>query len=150
MKRAVRAIIIKDDNILVMRRDKFGKQYFILIGGQIHLGESLEHALLREIHLETMVRTANHRLVYIEHAEAPYGDQYVYLCDYISGVPVLHPEAGERLINAGGDNTYTPLWMPLSQLKNVAFRSEKLKRKILRHTQQGFPTNVQEFSSTID
>lgn len=149
MKRGVRAIIIEDNNLLVMKRDKFGKQYYTLIGGHVGLGESLEKALLREIHEETMVHTANPRLVYVEEANEPYGTQYIYVCDYISGVPILHPDADERKINKGGQNIYTPMWLPLNQLQNVPFVPKKLAQKILRHYKNGFPEQPQTFKAEI-
>lgn len=149
MRRCARAIIIEDDNILLMRRDKFGQQYYVLIGGHVKEGEGLERALYREIHEETMIRVANPKLVYLEHAEQPYGDQYVYTCDYISGVPMLHPDSDERKINHGGDNLYTPMWIPLSSLPRLPFRSEALKQRILEHLKTAFPDEPEEFNSTI-
>lgn len=147
MKRAVRAIIIEDDNLLVMKRDKFGTHYYTLIGGHVDLGEGLEKALFREIQEETRVRIANPRLVYIEVAPAPYGTQYIYLCDYVSGIPMLHPDADERQINKGGQNIYTPMWVPLERLSDLPFLPEKLKKKILQHAKTGFPEEPQEFKS---
>lgn len=146
---AARAIIIKDNNILLMKRDKFGDQYYTLIGGHVELGESVEKALLREIHEETMIRVANPRLVYKEQAPKPYGLQYIYLCEYISGIPMLHPKADERKINALGVNIYTPMWVPLSQFKDLPFRSKSVHKKLIRHIQHGFPADTQEFKSTL-
>jgi ADP-ribose pyrophosphatase YjhB (NUDIX family) len=45
MRKAVRAIIIKDDKLLVMNRNKFGKVYDTLPGGNVEIGETLEQAL---------------------------------------------------------------------------------------------------------
>lgn len=149
MKRSVRAIIINNDNILLMRRDKFGTQYNILIGGHVQDGESLEKALYREVHEETMIRIANPKLVFIDHAEPPYGDQFVYVCDYISGVAMLHPEADERRINQAGDNVYTPVWVPLQKLKTLPFRSDELKQQILTSLEAGWPDQPIEFKSRI-
>ena len=146
---AARAIIIKDNHILLMKRDKFGEQYYTLIGGHVELGESVEKALLREIHEETMVRVANPRLVYKEQAPKPYGMQYVYLCEYISGIPMLHPKSDERKINALGLNIYTPMWVPLSQFDGLPFRSKTIHKKLIRHLKHGFPDDVQEFKSTL-
>jgi ADP-ribose pyrophosphatase YjhB (NUDIX family) len=46
---SVRAIIIKDKSLLSMRRDKFGMQYYTLIGGGVDVGEDHETALRRWI-----------------------------------------------------------------------------------------------------
>lgn len=145
----MRAIIVHKDNLLVMERNKFGQHYYTLIGGHIELGESQGKALLREIHEETMVETRNPRLVYIEHAEAPYGIQYVYLCEYVGGVPLLHPKSDERAINTGGNNLYTPRWLPLGELANVPFRSKQLQQRLLDHIKNGFPDEIEEFTSNL-
>jgi ADP-ribose pyrophosphatase YjhB (NUDIX family) len=149
MKRAVRAIIVNKGNLLVMKRDKFGHEYYTLIGGHVELGESMEKALIREIHEETMVRTSEHKLVYIEETGEPYGTQYIYTCDYVSGTPMLHPNADERQINKGGENLYTPMWLPISKLRSVPFRSNNLKQKLIKHLADGFPSKVSEFKSVI-
>lgn len=133
-----------------MHRNKFGSEYYTLIGGHVELGEGLEKALLREIHEETKLHVANPRLVYIEESSAPYGTQYIYLCDYIEGVPVLHEKSDEAAIGKAGQNVYTPMWLPLSKLNDVTFRTEKLKKKILRHVKVGFPDKPQEFRSNIE
>lgn len=150
MKVAVRAIIINNENLLVMRRDKFGKRYFTLIGGHVEMGESTEKALLREIHEETRLHVAKPRLVFIEHAPAPYGDQYVYVCDYVSGVPMLHEDSDEHSINKGGDNIYTPMWVPISELPKLPFRTDQLQERIVAGVKNGFPAQVEEYSSTIN
>ena len=147
MKQAVRAIIIHDNNILVMKRNKFGKEYYTLIGGHVEMGESHEVALLREIHEETMVHVAHPRLVFVEHAGPVYGTQYVFLCKYISGVPVLHPQADEVHINKLGQNTYNPMWLPLSRLAEVPFLSENLKHKIMHALKTDFPSEPETFTT---
>jgi ADP-ribose pyrophosphatase YjhB (NUDIX family) len=80
MKYASRAIIERGDEILVMKRDKFGQQYYILVGGAVDMGETAEQALIREVKEETGLVVDNFNLVFVEDAGAPYGIQYVYLC----------------------------------------------------------------------
>ena len=149
MKQAVRAIVINKDKLLVMKRNKFGHEYYTLIGGHVELGESVEVALHREVHEETMMDIANRRLVYIESASAPYGDQYIFLCDYVTGDPVLSPEADERQISALGDNIYQPMWLPIDKLASVPFRSDKLQKRLIKHIADGFPDMPEHFSSRI-
>lgn len=60
MKSAVRAIIIHNNNLLVMRRDKFGKRYYTLIGGHVEMGESTEKALLRKFMKKPGCMSATH------------------------------------------------------------------------------------------
>ncbi len=121
MRRAVRAIVIKNDSMLVMHRNKFGHQYYCLVGGGVDAGETEEQALIREIHEEASLEVANLRLVYIEEAGKPYGNQYIYLCDYVSGEPVLWEGSDEAKIHKLGQNLYSPGWLPLTDLEKVPF-----------------------------
>ncbi len=145
MRRAVRAIVIYGDKLLVMHRNKFGKEYDTLPGGGVEPGESLGQALLREISEETMVSIDNPRLLFIEHAGDPYGDQYIFLCDYVSGEPALRPDADENAINKLGQNLYEPGWVRINELSAKPFVSEKLKSKILQAIKVGWPAIPEEF-----
>jgi len=141
MRKAARAIIIKDGKLLVTKRNKFGSEYYILIGGGVDMGETLEQALQRELQEESGVQVANPRLVFTENAGDIYGLQHIFLCDYVSGEPKLDLNSTEYKINALGQNLYEPMWLPLEQLPAATFRSERLKQAILRGVRDGFPDN---------
>ena len=145
MRQAVRAIIIRDGKLLVMKRNKFGEVYYTLIGGGVDLGESPEQSLVRELYEETTMTAQRARLVFIEQAGEPYGDQYVFLCDDVSGEPKLSPDSEEAKISNLGQNTYEPMWLPLSDLASVPFRSETLKKKLLDGFARGFPPQTEVF-----
>jgi ADP-ribose pyrophosphatase YjhB (NUDIX family) len=140
MRKASRAIIIKDDRLLVTKRNKFGHEYYILVGGGIDTGETELEALYRELHEESGVEIApNPRKVFIENSGFMYGVQNVYLCEYVSGEPQLHPDSTEAKISRMGKNTYEPMWLPLGELEGAAFRTERLKRAILDGVKNGWP-----------
>ena len=132
MRKAVRAIIIKGDDLLVMHRNKFGTVYDTLPGGNIEMGETPEEALFREVLEETMVEFKNPTLVFLEHSDDIYGDQYVFLCEYVGGEPRLHPESEEEHINKLGENLYTPRWLPFAELATVPFLSDKLQHMLIK------------------
>ncbi len=146
MRQSVRAIIIKDDALLVMHRNKFGHQYRTLIGGGVEQDENLETALMREVHEETGVKIADPRLVFIEHAPEPFGDQYVFLCRYVEGEPFLDKHSEEAFLNLTTDNQYEPLWVPFKNMNDYPFRSEELKEQLLRAMRDGWPELPTEFS----
>ncbi len=148
MRRAARAIIIKDNHLLVMNRNKFGTIYDTLPGGNVELGETPEQAVYRELEEETSIKFKNPRLVFVEHSDDIYGDQYIYLAEYVSGEPALHPDAEERAINAMGKNLYTPVWLPLEKFESAPFLSDKLQEKIMNGINNGWPAEIEEFTST--
>jgi ADP-ribose pyrophosphatase YjhB (NUDIX family) len=147
MRKAVRAIIIKNSKLLVMHRNKFGTEYETLPGGNIEIGETPEQALIRELHDETQFEVSNLRLVFIEHCEHPYGDQLIYLADTSGTEPKLLPGSEEDLINKLGKNLYMPMWLPLHDLKRLPFATEELKSQILLALSDGWPETPKEFHS---
>jgi len=139
MRKCVRAIIIRGDELLVIHRNKFGTEYDTLPGGGIDPGETPEQALYRELAEETGVQITQPRLVYIEDAGSMYGVQYVFLCQYVSGAPQLAADSEEALISQKGQNLYIPTWIKLSELSKVPFVSPGLRDRIAHDCQAGFP-----------
>lgn len=141
MKQAARAIVFRDNKLLVIKRDKFGKKYNVLVGGGVEMGESPEEALVREAVEETGLKITEFRLVFIEEAGKPYGTQYIYLCKDPGGEIALDEKSIEKWLNINTDNKYSPDWLPLSELKSndVPFRSDKIRSAILNALKNGWP-----------
>jgi ADP-ribose pyrophosphatase YjhB (NUDIX family) len=143
MRRAVRAIIIRDGKLLVMQRDKFGHPpYYTLPGGGIDAGETAEQALKRELQEECSFTLTAGQQVFTEEAHDPYGTQYIYVCEAIGEEPRLHPGSDEAHIHQMGQNLYTPQWLPLGELSTVEFLSVPLRQGIMYGIRHGFPTEV--------
>lgn len=139
---AARAIVLHDKSLLVMRRNKMGQRYMVIPGGRLEPGEEPEEALIREMAEETMVEVANSRLVFIEEPnDGRWGTQYIYLCDYRSGKPQLHPDSDEMKSNLEAINLYEPMWVPLDKFPNQVFpfRSARLAKEITTALSKGFP-----------
>lgn len=147
MRQAVRAIVVRDGHLLVIHRNKFGQEYYILPGGSMEPGEGPEHAIFRQVHQETSISIVNPRLVVVEDAGDPYGRQFVYLCQYVGGEPRLQPSAPEAQINALGKNLYSPQWLPLHSLASVPFKSVTLQRALLQGLARGFAMHPISISS---
>ena len=135
----MRAIVVKDDTLLVMHRNKFGHEYYALVGGGIDFGETAEQSLIREITEETGLVVKNPRLIFIEEAGDVFGIQYIYLCEYVSGEPKLQPDSIEAKIEAEGKNLYTPMWLPIKELQSVPLLPEVLKQALLDGLKNGWP-----------
>lgn len=144
MRKAVRAIVFKDNQLLVIKRNKFGREYYTLPGGGIKIGEAPEQALWREMAEETGLELGKARLVFVEAAGDPFGTQYVYLVNYTGGDPVLSPDSDEAGINKLGHNLYEPMWLPIGELQSTKFLSEKLKQAIVTSIKSGFPEQAVE------
>lgn len=144
MRKAARAIIFRNDALLVMKRNKFGYKKYVLIGGGVSHGESVEQALVREVREETGLEISKYKLVGVEHAGDMYGIQYVFLCEDPGGEVALHPDTEEAKIHALGQNLYEPMWLPIKDLADSTFVSEKLKQFIIDGVNHGFPEEPQE------
>ena len=140
MRHAVRAIIVKDQALLVMHRQKFGHEYYALPGGGIDFGETAEQALTREIHEETGITFTKPLLVITEDAGQIFGLQQIYLCEYVSGEPALDPGSEEAKITALGQNLYKPLWLPLSELPQTELLPPELKQILIDKLPNNWPT----------
>lgn len=144
MRISVRAIIIKDDNFLVMERNRFGHHFMSLIGGAVEANEKLEQALAREVREEASIEITNPRLVIEEDAGQVYGYQYIFLCDYLGGQVALSPDSIEFKINQNQQNIYTPKWLRLDQLPEAKLLPKELKDLILKFIKEGFPDKPQK------
>ncbi len=148
MRKTARAIVVSEDNLLLMYRNKFGYEYFSLIGGEIEIDESPEETAIREVSEESSLVVDSPRLVIIENAGKMFGVQYIYLCQYVSGSPVLRPDSIEAQISQKGDNIYKPVWVKLTELDNINLLPSILKESIIKYLDSGFPDSVVEISTT--
>mgnify|MGYP000324281824 CR=1 FL=1 len=146
MRKAVRAIIVHNNNLLVMARNKFGQKYVTLPGGGVEPAESLDQAIVREVLEETSITADEPVLRYLEHAGDPYGNQYIFSLTYRSGEPKLAATSPEEQINKLGKNLYEPYWLPIEKLQQTPMVSGELKEILLKDFIQGLPSEVVEFT----
>lgn len=150
MRKAARAIVIYDKNILLMKRNKFGTIYYCLPGGGIDMGETADQAVIREIKEETSLAVSPPRLVYIEEAGEPYGTQYIFSCEYQDGEVKLQPDSIEAQLNKAGKNLFEPLWVPISKFASLPFRSTVLQKELLDAFRDGFPVDPKQLRSQAE
>lgn len=126
------AIIIEDEYILFASNEK--EKYYYSIGGGVHMGESAEEAVIREVYEETGVKYEIERLAFI-HENFFIGDGSLEgkQCHEIAFYFLMKPR-GTRKLNS---NSYTQgvkenmYWLPINKLEEYRaypmFFREKLK-----------------------
>lgn len=143
MGKAARAIVIEDDKILVMHRNKSGSQYFTLVGGRVNDDETLEQGLIREVKEETGLEVTSAQQVFFELHPEPYNEQYIYVCKvgpHDEHISVLE-SSEEGQLNKLDANIHTPMWAPVNSFKSLAFRTPQLQEAILKALKNGFPSS---------
>jgi ADP-ribose pyrophosphatase YjhB (NUDIX family) len=150
MRKAARAVLIHNQNILLMKRNKFGAIYYCLPGGGIEPGETADQAMKRELQEEASLIVADPQLVYIEESGDPYGTQYIFTCQYQDGDMRLNPTSIEAEINKGGKNLFEPMWVPISKFAALPFRSTVLQKELLQGFRDGFPKEPKQIQSKAE
>ena len=108
-KRAV-AIIIKDNKVLLIRRVKEGKEYFVFPGGGVEQGESDKQAVVREIKEELGLNIqVSEPFFEIETQEQ---QEIYFLIKNFIGEPKLGGEEKERM---NKNNQYHPGWYKIKR-----------------------------------
>lgn len=141
MRKASRAIIIEDGKLLVMHRNKYGSQYYTLVGGRIADSETPEQALVREVREETGLVVTGATLVYIEEHAAPYNEQFIYICTVAPHNDVaIQDDSEEGVMNRFDLNTHHPVWVSPNAFAKISFRTPQLQEAIVRAFKKGWPT----------
>lgn len=138
MPESARAIVVNDGQILVMKRNKYGQEFYTLVGGRVEADETPEAAVIREVLEETSINVSSPRIVAVQ-LGGSFGKQYIYACHYISGKPAVSPDSEEARDNAEGRNLYQPLWVPVGSLSQLQFLPKELQQHIVQWLADGFP-----------
>jgi len=115
-----RGIIFNDDGkILMIERHKGGEHYFVLPGGHVEEGESLQQAVAREIFEETSLAVTVAKELYTSSDDAYDNDQHMFLCNYLGGEPMLRPDSIEAQAMAQGElQQWAPGWFSFDELRD--------------------------------
>jgi 8-oxo-dGTP diphosphatase len=128
MKR-VRAIIIKDEKILFIKRTKEGLVYWVMPGGEIEAGESNEQALIRECQEELGVTVKVGELFFSGPSGKPGIEgqmEYFYFCEIING-QLGTGQGPEYQPNSGYIGSYEPQWRSLKEMMNFDIKPAELR-----------------------
>jgi len=125
-----------DDKILMIHRKRDGEEYYIVPGGGVEDGETVEEAAYREADEETGLEIELGELLWKRPFSTPrqYGAnieqiEYAYLITQFSGTPVL---TGPEFHRQSETNQYSLQWVPLADFPNrVVYPSGMDKEKLL-------------------
>jgi 8-oxo-dGTP diphosphatase len=114
----VAGIIIKDERVVLMHRNKNGQEYWVFPGGGLEDSDSSpEEGLLREIQEETTLSVKVNKLLYTHDYTSNNG--LYYLCDFISGTLKLGDSVELKRMQEGKGDLYEPVWVSLANLNNL-------------------------------
>ncbi|MGM5488821.1 MAG: GrpB family protein [Nanobdellota archaeon] len=110
-----RALILNNENILLIHRFKNGREYFALPGGHIEPGETPEQATIREIKEEANLDIAIDRKLWTLN---PFDDSehHFYLVTDFTGIPQLGGPEKER---NSEHNAYALEWHSLNEIEGL-------------------------------
>ncbi|HIH24102.1 TPA: NUDIX domain-containing protein [Candidatus Woesearchaeota archaeon] len=119
--KAVRVVIFRGDKLLVIHRHREGEEFFVLPGGTIEEGESLEETAVREAKEETDldVRIVEELFTITQTRNGKIDTTHFFIVDASAGTPRL--VAGPELLAMSETNRYDLEWHTLDSLEGKNF-----------------------------
>jgi 8-oxo-dGTP diphosphatase len=125
----VSAVIAKNDKILLIHRQKRGREYWTYPGGGIEEGETAEEAVIREVKEETSLEASNPRFAFMVQVLDRGNKHPVYFVDVGLGTPEL---GGPEALKNNPNNWYQPEWIEISQLKLMVLFPKQITERLFK------------------
>ena len=131
-KKRAGGVCIYDNKILLMHRINLERvageqEYYVIPGGGVEDGETVEQAVVRELDEETSVMVSTGELILKRYVTETDRDEYYYVCTYVSGEPKLREDTNEFEEMKLGVHFYKPMWLALSEINNVTIYPVEIK-----------------------
>ncbi len=142
------AIVIRDNQILLMHRVNNGHEYYVFPGGGKEEHETIEQTVVRELSEETTLVIKPIKLIYKIVWDS--GDEnYFYLCDYVSGVAALHEDSEEFRKMKEGNQIFKPLWIDIEKLPNMLVYQLEIKDILIEDISKNFSDGYKELQLKV-
>ena len=109
----VAAIVLNEDQVLLVKHRKGGQSYWMLPGGGVDWGESLTEALVREVGEEVCIEIAPRGLVLVNDSIPPDGHRHIlnlyFTADLVEGGPKVGSD--KRVVDVA--------FLPIKQLTTI-------------------------------
>ena len=125
---SARAIIINDDGLVVMYRNKNGNEYYTLPGGGMEGTETEHECVKRECIEEFGISVEPLKKLYV--LEDTKTIQHIYYCDWVSGE--LGTGTGEEFAADNGKGVYNPMQIAFEKLAETNLVPPEIKERILK------------------
>ena len=129
------AVILSGNKILAMHDER--SPYYYLPGGRVQMGETAEHAVVREVEEELNIRARIIRPLWLNQGfftedvdRLRYHEICLYFLMDVSGTDLL--EKGERFTLYEGPHTHKFEWLEFQRLQGEYFYPLFLKTEIFR------------------
>lgn len=141
-----RAVVIYNNQILLMERWQGNSHYYSVPGGGIDTDETAEEATIREVYEETSIKISIKQLIY--KFDLGGFTHQIFLANYISGHPKLREDSEEMARNLEGQNRYHPLWLDTSGLGGINFGyMDPVRMQLITDLKNGFDSSVKTIVS---
>ncbi len=134
MLHRVRAIILKNNQLLTIKRVKTNITYFVFPGGGVESGEGLEEAIKREceeelgVNIDIVKKFISKRFDIGEIEQV----EHFYICEIVSG-ELGTGDGPEYNNNLGYEGTHKIEWLDIFDLLNYDLRPKEIALKLINN-----------------
>ena len=132
MQKRARAIIVENGKLLTFKRNKDHKIYWVLPGGGVEEGETIEQTLKRECMEELGVDVeVQEKLFEYVYAHEKFGPQHedFYHC-VITGGELGTGNGPEYQPNSGYEGTREIQWLEIKEIENFDLKPKEVRNKL--------------------